>query len=456
VGVHVVRLTDGAELYSRAADTLFVPASNVKILTTAAALRVLSPDYQFPTEVYGALKPSGQVVGSLVVKGYGDPYLVPERVWYLASRLYFLGVREILGDIVIDDAYFDGPRMGNGSEQDHSSNAYMAPAGAVSVGFNALMVHVLPGASVGDDARVMLEPLSGYATVQGQVRTVATGRSSISVEVVPQGGRSVVKLSGRIQQNDPGRGYWRRIDEPPLFAGEVLRSALGQVGVSVRGKVRRGALPPESPQLLSLTSPRLAELIGPLNKYSNNFMATQVAFAIGAKRFGAPGTWEKARQALDEFLTGEVGLAKGSYTLNNASGLHDVNRLTPRQMVQVLGYMYGQPQLYPEFIGSLAVAAGSGTLQDRMADTHAAHLLRAKTGTLSMASALSGYVTAKSGEPLAFSIIVNGYQSIEGVWAAQDRFGSALAGTHLSVREAGATLTNSEDDGLAAPDGARP
>ena len=427
LGAYVQRLDDGLELYAHDANAQLVPASNIKIVTTAAALQIMSPDYQYPTDLLGQVNNNGQVAGDLTIKGYGDPYLLPERVWYLANRLYFMGIRDITGDIVVDDTYFDGPRMAVGSEEDRTASAYMAPAGALSVGFNALLVHVLPNSQVNGDARIMLDPASNYAAVEGKVRTVAQGRSSVNVDVVAKGERSVVRVSGRIRGDDPGRGYWRRIDNPPVFAGEVLRATLNQVGIKVRGKVRAGIASLNAPKLLTATSPRLAELLGPLNKYSNNFMAAQLAYTAGAKRYGSPGSWDKGRRAIEEFLTDSVKLPAGGYTLRNASGLHEVNRMSPRQMVQVLAYMHGKPQYFPEYITSLAVAAGSGTLQDRMENTPAAHLLRAKTGTLAGASALSGYVTTQSGETLAFSFIVNGFQTLDAVLDAENRFGATLA-----------------------------
>ena len=198
VGVYIVRLDDGAEIFSRAADTLFIPASNVKILTTSAALFSLGPDFRFHTEIAGEVGPDGVVKGDLHVKGYGDPTLVPERLWYLASRLYFLGARTILGDIIIDDSYFAGPALQVGWEQDESSSAYMAPAGAFSAGFNALMIHVLPGPAANSDARVLIDPLSDYAKVDSTVKTIGRGRTSLTVEVEPFGDKSVVKVSGRI------------------------------------------------------------------------------------------------------------------------------------------------------------------------------------------------------------------------------------------------------------------
>lgn len=433
VGVEVVRIDDGTQLYAHAADNRMIPASNVKLLTTAAALAYLTPDFQFYTDVFGQMDANGRIAGDLTLRGDGDPYLIPERIWYLASRLSFLGVHEIAGDIIIDDSYFAGDRMALGSDQDRTSAAYMAPAGAVSVGFNALMVHVVPAIIAGQPAHVTIDPMSLYGTVRGTVHTVATGRTNVQVSVVPDGTKgSIVQVSGRIRLGDAGRAFWRRIDNPPVFAGHVMKSALQQVGVSVGGGVRAGTVSPGTPRLLQYSSPRLAELLVPLNKYSSNFMAMQVALALGAKRFGAPGTWDKAHRAIEAFLADDVQIPRGSYVLNNASGLHDVNGLSPHQIVQLLSYMQRQPQMSYEYVTSLAVGAGSGTLQDRMLASPASHLVRAKTGTLTQASALSGYVTTRDHHTLAFSFLVNHYRHIHEVWAAQDKFAALLADLNLS------------------------
>jgi D-alanyl-D-alanine carboxypeptidase/D-alanyl-D-alanine-endopeptidase (penicillin-binding protein 4) len=170
-------------------------------------------------------------------------------------------------------------------------------------------------------------------------------------------------------------------------------------------------------------------------------MAAQIARVLGAEVYGAPGTWEKGRQAVEAFLADEVGIERNSYILGNASGLHDVNRFTPRQMVRILEYMARRPSLKPEFVASLAVAGGAGTLSERMGESSAG-LLRAKTGTLRSTSALSGYVTCRSGETLAFSIIVNDYQvSIQEVWRAQDDLGALLAEVDFSAPPVATALT---------------
>ena len=165
-------------------------------------------------------------------------------------------------------------------------------------------------------------------------------------------------------------------------------------------------------------------------------MSEQVALALGAKRFGAPGTWDKAAQAINEFLRNKVGIDSDDYSIQNASGLHNVNRFSPRHFIKVLEYMYHQPLLAPEYRASMAVAGRSGTLGQRMKNSLAEGLLRAKTGTLSMASALSGYVTTSDKSPLAFSILINNYRSsITEVWALQNAIGIALSRLDLSCEK---------------------
>ncbi len=388
------------------------------------------PDYRFKTDVFAQVDTSGLVTGDLYVRGYGDPYLIPERLWYLATRIYYGGVREIKGGIVVDDAYFEGPRMANGWEQDRSSFAYMAPTGAVSLGFNALLVHVLPGSSAGAPARVWVDPGSDYATLDAKVETIEKGRTDIDVDVVMEKNKQLVRVSGRIGQKDSGRGYWRKIDNPPIFTGEVLKTMLTQLGVRVRGSVKLGNAPAEQTPFVSLPSPRLGEIIDKVNKNSNNFMAEMIALGLGAELYGAPANWDKSQKAITEFLVNDVGIAKGSFEIKNASGLHDVNRFSPHELVQVLGYMYGQKKVRPEYIASFAIAGAAGTLTSRMRQSDATYLVRGKTGTLSNASALSAYVTTKSGEVVAFSILVNDFKaSIDEIWTVQDKLAVLLAST---------------------------
>jgi serine-type D-Ala-D-Ala carboxypeptidase/endopeptidase (penicillin-binding protein 4) len=429
IGAMVIRLQDGAELFTRHPDELFVPASTVKIITSAAALNGLPLNYQFPTEVYGDAKNPT----TLYIKGYGDPYLIPERLYALANRIYYLGIREIKGDIVVDDSFFEGERNANGRQQDLTSSAYNAPAGAVSVGFNVLRVHVIPADKAHQKAQVEIEPGSDYARIVGSIETTERGKTHIDVQVEPIDHRSLVRVSGKILKSDGIKSFWRRIDNPPIYAGEVLKRMLEQLGIKIAGKVKEGLTPPELPKITEILSPTLGELLGPLNKHSNNFMAAQLAYVLGAQRFGPPGSWEKGSQAIAEFLNLQVGIRKDSYQLGNASGLHDVNRLSPRQLVQVLRYMSLQAHVWPEFMASLAMPGGEGTLHDRFKETDIAPRLRVKTGTLAKASALAGYITTPDGQNLAFVFFVNDYKTDHAnVIDVQDKFAAALARLQLA------------------------
>ena len=431
VGVVVRRLDDGDTLFARGGQTQLVPASNVKLVTTAAALDSLSPDFRFQTEVYGQLIRGGVVDGPLYVKGYGDPYLVPERIGYLVSRLRLRGVGRIDGDLVVDDTFFaPEAAMALGWQEDRSSRAYMAPAGALSVGFNAVLVQVGPSLQAGEAPQVLLDPRQDFTRIDARVEACGR-RGGLRVDVVPGGAGNVVRVAGELCGEEGVRTFWRRIDAPGSYAGAVIRQALAEADIEIRGKVRRAAVPVDAPLLFTLSSPRLAELLVPLNKYSNNFMAMQLALVLGAYHYGAPATWPKAKRALDQFMAHKVGIRTEAYTLHNASGLHGVNAMSAAQLVDVLHHVARQPTYRTEFVNSLAVAGGSGTLQDRMVDGPATARVRAKTGTLAQAAALSGYAETQSGVPLAFSLLVNGYRHIEDVWAAQDTFANVLASSAL-------------------------
>ena len=428
VGLFVQRVSDGSILYSHQADQLLIPASTIKLFTSAAALTTLGPDYRFTTQLYGVPPKDGIIEGDIYLKGNGDPWLVPERVWSFLNRVYFQGIREITGDLVVDDSHFAGPPFAKGWEQDDSASAYMAPAGAVSIGFNSIQVHVLPNPESDQPATILIEPPSDYAEIEGTITTTSEGSTNLKIDVVDHKDGSKIVIGGQISEVSGPRTYWRRIHNPALHSGAVVLTQLSKLGIKVKGKVRTGTVPEDSHELVEFTSPRLADLLNKVNKYSNNFMASQLARAFGAQILEPPGSWEKGKKVLAQFLQDNVGILEPTYQIENASGLHDVNRVSVRQVGKLLTYMYEDPALRTEFLNSLAVAGGTGTLSERMQDTDASYLLRAKTGSLSVASALSGYVYAKNHEPVIFAMIVNHYKhGLEKVWETQNALGEILA-----------------------------
>jgi D-alanyl-D-alanine carboxypeptidase/D-alanyl-D-alanine-endopeptidase (penicillin-binding protein 4) len=406
VGILVSEVESGKVLYARDADVLLNPASNVKLFTAAAALARLGPEYRFETEFRVDGPSAGRAaVRSLFIRGKGDPTLGTERLWTFAGELAGLGLQRI-GELVLDDSWFDGERVGPGFDQEIGDHAYLAPTGALSLNFNTVAVHVVPGEGAGSPARVTVEPASDYVRLAGAVRT-AGPRAAITVAVAstPEAGRQRIAVDGAIPSGSRPVAVARKVDDPAAYFGETLKRLLELRGVRV-GRVRAGAAPEDAKPLWTGESESLAEIVRRLNKTSNNFVAEQLVKALGAEARGAPGSWAAGIDAVEGYLE-EVGLPRGSFVMRNGSGLNDANRFSARQAVALLRSMARRFPIGADFVASLPVAARDGTIRSRMGGTEAAGRLRAKTGTLGNVTSLSGLVETAEHRLVAFAIIVN-------------------------------------------------
>ncbi len=429
-GVLVSDVESGQVLYAKDADVLLNPASNVKLVTSAAALARLGPEYRFSTEflVDPASKGSPSV-RALHVRGKGDPTLVTERLWAIAGDLAHLGLRRI-GDVVVDESFFDDVREGPGFDQESGDRSYLAPAGAASLNWNTVAIHVAPAERKGQRARVELEPASDFLEIENRATTVGgRGARHLTVSSVGAGGRQRIVVEGRIPLGSRPQVAWKRIDEPGLYLGHTLKRLLQLRGVAVTGRVRLGEVPQGARLVHVATSDALADVVRRLNKTSNNFVAEQLIKTLGAEVKGTPGTWGKGVAAAEEFLA-EIGVSRGAYVMKNGSGLNDTNRFSARQLVTLLRAMWKRSALLPEYLSSLPVAGRDGTIRWRMEGTEAVGRLRAKTGTLveGNVTSLSGYVETAGRRTLAFSVLVNDYPGRPaGVVRSVDAIGSALA-----------------------------
>lgn len=427
-GVAVVSLDTGELIFAKDADELLNPASNVKLYTTAAALARLGPQYRFETEFLVEPAPGGSRVRTLYVRGKGDPTLVNERLWAIAGDLAHRGLSAVTGDLVVDDDWFDAEREGPGFDQEPGDRSYLAPAGALSLNFNTVVIHVAPGGRVGEKGRVELEPASDFFEVENRTTTVAArARRRVAASSSPAGGRQRIAVEGRLPLGGRAQTFVRKIDSPPLYFGHTLKRMLQLRGVKVAGKVRRGAVPATAQLLHLAESEPLGEVTRRLNKTSNNFMAEQVLKTLGAEARGPPGTWPKGVEATEEFLA-DVGIPRGSYLMKNGSGLNDANRFSARQTTTLLREMWRRFPLMAEFVAGLPVAGRDGTIRWRMEGPEAAGKVRAKTGTLESTVSLSGYVETAARQRLAFAVVVNDFPGKSAaVVRAVDAVGTALA-----------------------------
>ncbi len=429
VGVAVADLDDGKLVYAYNPDELLNPASNMKVLTTVAALGILGPHHRFATDVlFEAELDKGVLDGNLYLKGRGDPSLTTERLYALVRELKHRGLKEVKGDLVIDDTFFDAEHEGPGWEQDHSDSSYMAPSGAMSLNHNTVEVHVYPGESAGTPGRVELEPASDYLDLENRTDTAPKGAlQRIKVASLDRGERQKIVVHGRLPLDREGTVFWRRVSNPAMYTGHTLKRLLKEQGIRVR-RVRRGVTPWKLKPVFSTMSEPLAVLVYRLNKSSQNHMTEQLLKTLGAEVQGQPGTWEKGVAVVEGFLEEKVGIPRGSYVMRNGSGLNDVNRLSVRQLVKVLRYAQRQELVAPEFLASLPIAGVDGTTRTRMSGTDAEGRLRAKTGTLQNVTALSGFVSSVGGRRYVFSIVVNDFPGrLSGVLPAVDAIASAVA-----------------------------
>jgi D-alanyl-D-alanine carboxypeptidase/D-alanyl-D-alanine-endopeptidase (penicillin-binding protein 4) len=428
VGVRVEDVETGRTLFAHNPDWLINPASVTKVFTTAAALCLLHPDYRFKTEVYMRKRPdNGVVAGPLYLKGYGDPFLVNERITYLANELKTLGLEKIEGPLVLDDSFFDGQGEGPGWSQDDSSRPYQAPMGALSLNFNSVTVTLFAGEGVGKPARVELHPDSDHFLLINRVVT-SHQRTWIKIDADRMGKRTRVVVRGRVNAHHPGSRHQCRVTLPTWYTGYSFFNALKSAGVRARTSVRRGAVPNHADLYYTLRSPALGELVRKVNKLSQNFMAEQLLKTLGAEFLGEPGSWYKGQQVMNAFLDEEVGIPPGTYILHNGSGLNDVNRVTVTQVVKLLHYMWGRFDVRPDFLASLAVAGADGTVNGRFAHPTLARTMRLKTGSLENVRALTGYIHSRGKQVFAFAFLVSDYQC-HGYQVSHliDRFASALA-----------------------------
>ncbi len=354
--------------------------------------------------------------------------------------------------MIVDDSWFDGERQGPGFDQETGDKSYLAPAGAASLNWNTIAVNVGPGDRRGGKARVELEPASDLFEVDVRATTVAPGaRRRLAVSSVKAGARQRIVVEGRIPQGSRLQTVWRRIDDPALYLGHTLRRLLELRGVKFAGRVRSGTVPASARLVHVAQSESLGEIVRRLNKTSNNFVAEQLLKTIGAQGKGAPGTWAKGVEVVEEFLA-EAGIPRGAYVMKNGSGLNDTNRFSARQLVTLLRVMWGRFPLHAEYVVSLPVAGRDGTIRWRMEGTEAEGRLRAKTGTLENVTTLSGYVETAGHRTLAFAILVNDFPGRSSTsHRAVDALGATLAASGGPPGALGAAVAGAKGPGEPAP-----
>jgi serine-type D-Ala-D-Ala carboxypeptidase/endopeptidase (penicillin-binding protein 4) len=401
------------------ADTLFNPASVSKLVTAAMAFDKLGTGYTFKTLVFldSVFDPAtGACRGNMYIRGGGDPSLVIERMWLFVQYLAAMGIKRVEKDIVLDDSFFDTASCGPGFYEDSADNPYMAPVNALSANFNCVSVWARPGIAAGAPVFTGMLPKADIVNLSSTAKTGAAGKQNdfaITVRKSPNADATMVTVSGTMPQDNKQVLEYRKVWQARDYFASILQGLLSDNKIVFKGGFRHGVVPDSlkrKPPFLVFPSIPLYDIVTDMFKYSSNFAAEMIFKTLSAEKDSTFGSWEKS-SALAQAWWREKGLPC-SPKIKNGSGMGDSNRLSCRQIVELLSLVNRSKSFYPEYLYALPSAGVDGTLKSRFKTSRFKGIVRAKTGTLNdfAVHSIAGYVLLPK-KTYAFAIIFNGISS---------------------------------------------
>ncbi|WPL12023.1 D-alanyl-D-alanine carboxypeptidase DacC precursor [Thiorhodovibrio litoralis] len=392
-------------------ETPRVPASVIKLLTSIAGLDNLGPNYHWVTDVYVDGKVvGGQLKGNLYIQGFGDPYLTTDAFAGLLRELRTKGIIAIDGDLVLDNSYLAPPQQERGDFDGAGQRSYNALPAALSVNRQVTDVHIyndwinnkvgvytdppLTGVEIVNDARLVDAPC-----VRRNHNPIAA-----FVEASETSGPKL-RISGTFADACGEEQVGRLLLSPEQHAAAAFDALWRDLGGSISGKIRLGEVPKGARSFHRVMSQPLAVIIRDIDKNSNNLMARMLFLTLGAKNYGAPGTLEKSRDAINAWLE-ESGLPMPELIADNGSGLSRDTRISAGSLGELLSWSYRQPWM-PELLASMSIPGVDGTTRRRLRREPIAGRAHLKTGTVRDASCIAGYVLDRNDRRWVVAVLVN-------------------------------------------------
>lgn len=437
VGIQIIRLEKSSEnsprLYKHNSDIPLTPASNLKLITTAAALQTLGPDFKFRTMLLFR-------EGDLILVGDGDPTLgdaelLKKSGWDVttvfrnwADILKQKGIKQIK-NVIVDDSVFEQQFVHNNWPADQVHKRYVAGVGGLNLNANCIDFYITPGVA-GHIVDYTIQPPTHYAKI---VNTCVSGREN-AVWLSRQPGGDIILRGEANDRNEKAISV--TVNDPPMFAGTVLAETLAAAGVQVTGSVQRDRTIREAfladtghksnMILLAVHETPLTAVIARANKDSMNLYAEALCKRIGFATTGKSGTWENGATAVARFLK-RAGVVDDQFKLDDGCGLSKHNAISADCLSRVLMFQYFGPNR-DAYLKSLAIAGIDGTLDDRFKGSDLRGCVFAKSGFVAGVSCLSGYLQAKNGRWYVFSVLMNGIPegSNSGIKPLQERIVKAI------------------------------
>lgn len=425
-GVVITSLETGETLYELNANKGFVPASNQKLLTAYTALASLGPAFRYTTELVTNGTVSGKTLkGDLIIRGSGDPTLGSPSMFpnyeptfifeQWADSLAKRGIEKIEGSVIADDSYFTHDLYPLGWSYEDIPYSFAAPSSGLSFAENAVSVSVSPNIRSGSKPFVAIIPETDYLE-KTNFATTTTKDPEEPLEITRTIGTSTIVISGNIMRGSPATLEQISVEEPAIYAATVLREVIEQNGITITGgtlgieELREKVAYQKTRQIASYVSPPLSEIVKVMNKRSNNLYSEQLLRTVGKEASGK-GDWDEGLDVMKRKLI-EAGVNIDMLALHDGSGLSRLDLMSPTVLIAVLRHLYTHSDLSKAFTESLAIMGIDGTLENRLAGTPAQGNVKAKTGSMTGVRSLSGYLTTKDGEPLAFAIMTNNFSGL--------------------------------------------
>jgi D-alanyl-D-alanine carboxypeptidase/D-alanyl-D-alanine-endopeptidase (penicillin-binding protein 4) len=425
-GLLIIDAATSETLYELNADKYFVPASNMKLFTTALALAKLGPDYRFRTtlETRGTVSAEGVLNGDLFLVGRGDPNLsnrkfpynlkeefdgTPEKVLTeMADTLVAKGLKEIAGDVIGDDSYFPREPYPSGWEIDDMVWEYGAAVSAIVVDDNTVTLTLSAGDSAGAPVQAVVAPATPDFMVQNDVVTSSAEMKS-DLTLTREPNSKIVVIRGTMPANSTPRKLVLALHDPAEHAASLLAQLLAARGVKIGGAARSlhtaetaGSLP--RAVLAEHVSVPLGDAVKLVNKISQN-LHTEMLLRATARTTAVWNTPDDLMRFPADFYAA-AGIAPGDVIQHDASGLSRHDLVTPHAVVALLKYAQGQPW-FSAYYASLPVAGVDGTLEPLMKNTPGAGRIHAKTGSVEHVRTRSGFAETPGGRRLIFSFLSN-------------------------------------------------
>ena len=394
------------------------PASVMKLVTSLMALDTLGPNYRWKTEAYvrGSLN-QGSLDGDLILKGYGDPALTPERFWQFLYGLRERGIRVIRGDVILDGSHFAQTKEQRGDFDGRPRRAYNAIPYALSLNFQATQIQLVPDQTSNTVHAFTYPPLANMQ-IRNQMQLVSGScrgqRATPAMHLSEQNSGATLELKGEYAASCPEWNSTYLVMDPAEHLGGAFKALWEELGGELKGRVKTGLLPSQSKRFHSIESPTLAEVIRDMNKYSNNLMSRMLLLTVAAESGSLPATQEQGQGLIKDWLR-KWQLPAALVRVSNGSGLAREAQVSAELVGRMLQAAYASP-LMPEYISSLPLVGIDGTMRKRLRKTDLVGRAHIKTGSLRDVSAMAGYVQDRNDRRWAVALIINhkGLQSWQG------------------------------------------